>query len=144
MSVQTYRDLKVWQKSMDLVVEIYGLSKAFPKEEQFGLISQIQRAAVSIPANIAEGHGRLHRKDYLRHLSFARGSLVEAETHLQIAVRLGYVQPDKGRLVWALFQEVGRLLSGLIRSMDDTVGPQKRLRQPIERNPDPCPPTPDP
>lgn len=118
MTIQTYRDLEVWQKSMDLVVEVYRLATLFPQEEQFGLTSQIRRAAVSIPANIAEGHGRLHRGDYVRYLSIARGSLTEAETHLQIAVRLGYIKRDQAKQVWALFQEVGRLLNGLIRSLD--------------------------
>jgi four helix bundle protein len=118
MAVQTYRDLLVWQKAMDLVVEVYQLTKSFPADERFGLTTQIQRAVVSIPANIAEGYGRLHRRDYVRHLSFARGSLVEAETHLQIAVRLNYVARDEGTKVWHQFQEIGRLLSGLIRSLN--------------------------
>ena len=73
--VRSYRDLKVWEKSMDLVVESYRVSRLLPKAEMFGLISQIQRAAVSVPANIAEGHGREHMGDYLRHLSIASGSL---------------------------------------------------------------------
>ena len=118
MAIQTYRDLEVWQKSMDLVVEIYRLTTLFPPKEKFGLTNQIQRAAVSIPANIAEGHGRLHRADYVRFLSIARGSLTEAETHLQIAVRLGYLNRDQAKQVWGLFQDVGRLLNGLIRSLD--------------------------
>jgi len=128
MTIQTYRDLEVWQKSMDLVVEIYRLATLFPPKEQFGLTSQIQRAAVSIPANIAEGHGRLHRGDYVRFLSIARGSLTEAETHLQIAVRLGYLDRDRAKQVWALFQDVGRLLNGLIRSLD-TKGRRARIRK---------------
>lgn len=102
---------------MEFVVEVYRLAESFPNREQFGLTSQIQRAVVSIPSNIAEGHGRLHRKDYLRHLSFARGSLMEVETQVQIAVRLGYVERDTCRQVWQLSQEVGRLLGGLIRSL---------------------------
>ncbi|MHB1033847.1 MAG: four helix bundle protein [Pirellulales bacterium] len=118
MAVQTYRDLLVWQKAMDLVVEVYQLTKSFPADERFGLTTQIQRAVVSIPANIAEGYGRLHRRDYVRHLSFARGSLVEAETHLQIAVRLNYITRDEGARIWHQFQEIGRLLSGLIRSLN--------------------------
>lgn len=117
MAVQTYRDLEVWQRSMDLVVEFYRLSKLLPREEQFGLTSQMQRAAVAIPANIAEGHGRLHRGDHVHHLSIARGSLTELETHLQIAVRLEYLQREQGLESWRLLQEVGRLLNGLIRSL---------------------------
>lgn len=117
MGIQTYRDLEVWQKSMDAVVEIYRLTRCFPAEEQFGLTGQIRRAAVSIAANIAEGHGRLHRGEFLRQLSFARGSLTEVETHLQIAVRLDYLKREQAREVWPLLQELGRLLNGLIRSL---------------------------
>src|SRR6476661_107453 len=102
---------------MDLVVVIYRLAKSFPKDEQFGLTSQIRRAAVSIPANIAEGYGQLHRPIYLKHLSIAKGSLTEVETHLQIAVRLDYLDRDQAKSVWSLLQEVGRLLNGLIRSL---------------------------
>src|SRR6266542_2536034 len=118
MTIQTYRDLTVWQKSMDLVAEIYRLTKLFPQDELFGLTSQIRRAAVSVPANIAEGYGRIHRKEYLHHLSIARGSLMEVETHLQIAVRLSYLSREQVVPSWGLAQEVGRLLNGLIRSLE--------------------------
>ncbi|MEO6457359.1 MAG: four helix bundle protein [Chloroflexia bacterium] len=117
MVIQSYRDLLVWQKSMDLVAEIYCLAKLFPREEQFGLISQIQRAAVSVPANIARGHGRIYKADFLRHLSIARGSFSEVKTYVKIAVRLKYVEREQVKDAWALMQEVGRLLNGLIRSM---------------------------
>ncbi len=117
MTVQTYCDLEVWQRSMDLVVEVYHLAKLFP-QEVFGLTSQIRRAVVSVPANITEGYGRLHRKEYLHHLSIARGSLMEVETHLQIAVRLQYLDREQVKNTWALLQEVGRLLNGLIRSLN--------------------------
>ena len=93
--IKHYRDLLVWQKSMDLVVASYDLAKRLPHRENFGLISQIERAAVSVPANIAEGHGRKHTGDYLHHLSMARGSLLELETHILITVRLGYLQPKE-------------------------------------------------
>ena len=95
--IETYRDLKVWQKAMDLVVEIYQITKKFPKEELFSLTSQIQRAVTSVPANIAEGHGRLYRPEYIRFLSIARGSLTETETHLQIAIRLGYINQNQAK-----------------------------------------------
>jgi len=85
MSVQSYRDLQVWQKSMDLVTECYRATQQFPKTEIYGLTSQLQRAAVSVPANIAEGQGRQHTKEFIQHLSIAYGSLAELETHLQIA-----------------------------------------------------------
>jgi len=89
MVVKSYRDLQVWQKAMDLVAESYTLSAKLPKTETFGLASQIQRAAVSIPANIAEGHGREHLGDYLHHLSVANGSLMELETHFLVSQSLG-------------------------------------------------------
>lgn len=118
MKVQSYRDLMAWQKSMDLVVEIYKLSKLFPRDEQFGLISQIRRSTVSIPANIAEGQGRLHRAEFLRFLSIARGSLTETETHLLIALRLGYLNREQAKSAWALCRETGRILYGLIKSLE--------------------------
>jgi four helix bundle protein len=132
MAIQSYRDLAVWQKSMDLVVEVYRLSKLLPREEQFALASQLQRASVSIPANIAEGHGRLHRGDFYRHLSIARGSLMEVETHLQITVRLGYISETALSDVWTLLGDVGRLLNGLIRSLeniDGKLGAQHRISE---------------
>lgn len=118
MSIESYRDLLVWQKAMDLVVEIYRLTKAFPPDERFGLTIQIRRVAVSIPSNIAEGHGRLHRADFLRFLSIARGSLTELETQLQIATRLGYLDARQTEQSWDLVRHVGRALNGLIRSLN--------------------------
>src|SRR5262245_32683235 len=91
VSIQNYRDLMVWQKSMDLVEEVYRLSAGFPKHETYALSSQLQRATVSIPANIAEGHDRDSTKEYLRHVSIAVGSLAELETLVTIAKRLQYV-----------------------------------------------------
>jgi four helix bundle protein len=126
MAGQHYRELKGWQRSMDLVSEVYALTKSFPSDEVFGLTSQLRRSAVSVPANIAEGQGRLHRGDFLHHLSMARGSLSETETHLQIASRLGYVQDEAVAAIWALCQEVGRLLNGLIRSLGTERAPSHR------------------
>lgn len=120
MSVMSYRDLKVWEKAMGLVVQSYRLTKFFPKHEAFGLASQTQRAAVSVPANIAEGHGREHLGDYLRHLSVANGSLMELETDLLIAARLSYLKTDEVEPVLALASEVGRMLAGLSRSLKKT------------------------
>ena len=114
--VKQYRDLLVWQKSMDLVVESNRVAKLLPKTETFGLCAQIQRAAVSIPANIAEGHGRDHLGDYLRHLSIAKGSLTELETHFLILHRL-YKMEDELESAFALAEEVGRMLSGLSKKL---------------------------
>jgi four helix bundle protein len=118
MSVSYYKYLLVWQRGMDLVVEVYSVAKLLPKDELFALTNQIRRAAVSVPANIAEGHARLHRGDFLKHLSIARGSLSEVETHLEIACRLGYLQKTEAKTASDLIQEVGRLLNALINSLE--------------------------
>lgn len=113
MAVQNYRDLKVWQKAMELVAESYQLTKFLPKDETYGLVSPIRRAAVSVPANIAEGHRRDHLGDYLHHLSVVNGSLMELETHLLISNRLGYLSEQQLDGVLKLTSELGRMLSGL-------------------------------
>ncbi|MBI3661963.1 MAG: four helix bundle protein [Acidobacteria bacterium] len=117
-SIKSYRDLVVWQKAMDLVVESYQLAKKLPHDELYGLVSQIRRAAVSVPANIAEGHGRRRLGDYLHHLSIASGSLTELETHLLIAVRLKYLQADEIKRVWEMATEVGKMLTGLSEKLN--------------------------
>jgi four helix bundle protein len=101
---------------MELVIESYRVSKLLPKSEMFGLISQIQRAAVSIPANIAEGHGREHLGDYLHHLSIASGSLMELETHLLIVTRL-YIPTDEVKHALEMVRELDRMLSGLTKKL---------------------------
>ena len=93
--VKSYQDLIVWQKAMDLVTEIYRITKNFPKEEIYGLTNQMRRAAISIPSNIAEGHARKSRAEYIRFLSIAQGSRAELETQILIAVRLGYLADDE-------------------------------------------------
>jgi four helix bundle protein len=117
VAIKSYRDLLVWQKSMDLVAESYMLSARLPKTETYGLASQIQRAAVSIPANIAEGHGREHLGDYVHHLSVANGSLMELETHLLLCARLSYIPPNEVEGLLERTGEVSRMLSGLTRSL---------------------------
>jgi four helix bundle protein len=114
--MQGHKDLLVWQKAMDLVTAIYRITRAFPKEEQYGLTSQIQRAAVSIPSNIAEGHALKQTLAYLRHLAIASGSLAELQTQLEIADRLGHLKPEN-RKVLGQADEVGRMLAGLRRSL---------------------------
>ena len=115
-----HRDLVVWQKAMDLVVECYRISDRFPRSEDFGLRLQLRRAAVSVPANIAEGRGRTGVGEYLHHLSIAHGSLKELETHLEISQRLGYLTPGVLADVQGRLDEVGRLLGGLIRKLRAT------------------------
>jgi four helix bundle protein len=117
MSIKSYRDLRVWQKAMDLVVESYKVVSLLPKNEVYSLATQIQRAAVSIPANIAEGHGREHLGDYLHHLSCANGSLMELETHFLIAGRLSYITEERLKSVFQNSAELGRMLSGLISKL---------------------------
>jgi four helix bundle protein len=117
MSIKSYRDLKVWQKAMDLVVESYKILNLLPKNEVYSLATQIQRAAVSIPANIAEGHGREHLGDYLHHLSCANGSLMELETHFLIARKLSYITEEQLKSVLWNSAELGRMLAGLISKL---------------------------
>ena len=117
MSTSSYRKLDVWQKAMDLLVECYRTSKEFPREELYGLTSQLQRAAVSVPANIAEGQGREHRKEFLHHLSIAHGSVAELETHLQIAERLGYLYSGEVQSLLTRSEEIGRMINGLRKSL---------------------------
>ena len=117
MKINSYRDLKVWQKAMDLVELSDKLSWGLPKEELYGLTSQIRRASVSIPANIPEGKGRKHIKEYVHHLSIANGSLMELETHWLIAIRLGYVEEKKTENLMSLAAEIGRMLQGLMNKL---------------------------
>ena len=115
--IRSHRDLLVWQKAMDLVVSVYRATENFPKTETYGLSSQIRRAVTSIPANIAEGQGRRLMKEFVYFLSNGRGSLLELDTHLEAASRLGFLDPaDHGKLRIQL-DEVGRMLNGLMRSL---------------------------
>jgi four helix bundle protein len=117
MGIRSYRDLLVWQRAMDLVVESYRVGRMLPKAELYGLTGQLQRAAVSVAANIAEGHGREHLGDYLHHLSIATGSIMELETHLLIAQRLSYVTDADIKPALETSAEVSRMLSGLTRRL---------------------------
>jgi len=113
-----YSELQVWEKAMELVTHVYQLTRGFPVEEKFGLISQLQRAAVSIPANIAEGHGRKSTGAYLNHISIANGSLMEVETLIQIASRLGFLTQQQVMDTLSRADEIGKMLSGLHRSLN--------------------------
>jgi four helix bundle protein len=117
MKVRHYQELIAWQKAMDLVEEVYISTKGFPREEVYGLTSQLRRAAVSIPSNIAEGQGRRTTADFMRHLSIAYGSLLELETQVLIATRLSYLAQEKGNDVIDKAGEVGRILNGLMSSL---------------------------
>jgi four helix bundle protein len=117
VAIKTFRDLIVWQKSMQLVMSVYHVSEHLPAVEKFGLGSQLRRSAVSVPANIAEGHERHSRGDFRRHVSIASGSLAELETHLEIGRRLGYVETASLEEAQLLTTEVGRMLSTLLRRL---------------------------
>jgi four helix bundle protein len=131
MPAKSYRDLDVWQRAMELVEAVYRLSAKLPSSEQYGLRAQMQRAAVSVPANIAEGYGRTHRGDYLHHLSIAKGSLAEAETHLLLAVRLKLLNRSDAIEAWRLSQKVCQMLTKLVRALR----PDARNPKPETRNP---------
>lgn len=110
----------VWRKAMDLVVEIYRLSQTFPSAEKYGLAAQMQRAAVSIPSNIAEGHARKSSGAFINHLSIAAGSLAELETQLMLAERLEFCPVEVSRSLLTCTDEIGRMLSGLKTSLTNS------------------------
>ena len=118
MAVQSYRQLVVWQKAMELVKLVYDLTRKFPKEELFGLTLQIRKAVVSVPSNIAEGQGRRSTREFTRHLSIAYGSLVETETQGMIAEMQLYITPDECAELLFRTAEVGKLVNGLSNSLE--------------------------
>ena len=118
--INSYRDLLVWQQAMDLAVEIYRVTRAWPKEELYGLASQVRRAASSVPANIAEGFGRESRASYQQFLRIAQGSLKETETHLLIAQRVGLAGDDMVQPLLVMCESIGKLLRLLIRKLSET------------------------
>jgi four helix bundle protein len=109
----SYRDLNVWQLAMDIVIDIYRVTTAFPAEEKFGLIAQLRRAAVSVPSNIAEGHNRLGRAEFRRFVSIARGSVAEVETQIAVAVALGFINADVSASLSARLDRLSKMLFGL-------------------------------
>ena len=115
-----FRELVAWQQSMDLVLEVYDGTRSFPKEELYGLTSQIRRSAVSIPSNIAEGQGRRSDGEFLQFLGTARGSLLELETQLLIASRLGYLPAPRSDSLLARIAELGRVLNGFMSALQRT------------------------
>jgi four helix bundle protein len=117
MPVRSYRDLVAWQKAMELVVSVYACTQTFPKVETYGLISQMRRAAVSVPSNIAEGHARISIGEFRQFLGHALGSLVEIETQILIGERPSYLDAEKSTGLLARTSELGKILSGLLRSM---------------------------
>ncbi len=122
-TIETFRDLDAWKVAMDLAEASYRFTRSFPREETFGLTSQIRRAATSIPANIAEGFGRETRAEFVRGLRIAQGSLKELETHVEISHRVGLASAGSEQEVQELADRAGRLLRALIRSLN---GPRPR------------------
>jgi four helix bundle protein len=115
--MQSYKELLAWQQSMELVSSIYRATKLFPREEVYGLTSQLRRSAVSVPSNIAEGQGRATRGEFLQFLGHARGSLFEVETQLILAGELGYLQSSDATQLLSKMTRVAQLLNGLISSL---------------------------
>ena len=115
--MQSFRDLRVWQSGMELVVAVYELTRALPKSEVYGLSSQLQRAAVSVPANIAEGHTRQNLREYLQFFSIARASLAQVETYLDLVPLLGYAPPEQTQALLDLAASVSRQLIALRDSL---------------------------
>ena len=128
--LKNYRELKVWQKAYKLCVDIYKITKSFPKEERYGLTSQIRRAAVSVPSNIAEGYGRKTTPEYIQSLYIAYGSHCELETQIMLSKDLGYIKPDDFRTLQQDIEEVERMLKALIKSLQN-----KHLNPPALRPP---------
>ena len=110
----------VWQKSIQMVTEVYSITKSFPKEELYGLVSQIRRSSVSIPSNIAEGYGRRSTNEYLRFLQISIGSLYELQTQLEISLSLDYISKQIFEKVYEQTREIERMLSSLINKVDKT------------------------
>lgn len=120
MSYQRYTELEVWKKARTFASAIYQLTSSFPKEEQFGLLSQLRRCAVSIPSNIAEGCGRQHKKETIQFLSIARGSLFEIETQLYISKDLSFINDKQLHECLEDIENLGKLINGFIRYYNST------------------------
>ena len=116
--IKSHRDLIAWQKAIDMTVSVYEVTKSFPREELYGLTSQIRRSASSIAANIAEGQGRRLAREFHQFLGNARGSLLELDTHIELAFRVGYIDEKQHIYLREKINEVGRILNGLMRSID--------------------------
>ena len=117
--INSYRDLLVWQRAMDLAVMCYSLTRAFPREEAFGLTSQIRRSSASVAANIAEGHGRENSGSFVQFLRVAQGSLKETETHLLLSQRVGLLPASQAAEAMKTCDEIGKMLRSLIRAVQD-------------------------
>jgi len=118
--IRSYRDLRVWQEGISLAETCYRLTKRFPKDELFGMTSQIRRAACSVPANIAEGYGRDNKGDYIQFLRISQGSLKELETHLTLCARVGTLAEPEAQSTLERCERLGKMLHRLIRSLQSS------------------------
>lgn len=116
-AIQSHRQLVIWQRAIELCTAVFALTRSFPRDELFGLNSQIRRAAVSVPSNIAEGYGRLSREQYKHFLGIAQGSNLEVQTQLEIARQLGFGSPDAIDKTEALSFEVGKMLTVILKKL---------------------------
>ena len=119
--MQGFRELRVWHSAMEFAKTAYRLTRTFPRSEMYGLTSQLQRAAVSVPANIAEGNARRHTREYLQHVSIARGSLAEVETYIELAVRFAYISTEQAAAALEQLQSIGRQLTALRNTLAEQV-----------------------
>ena len=116
--IKSHKDLLAWQKAMELVELVYDLTRAFPREELFGLATSLRRAAVSIPSKIADGHERDNTREFIHYLSVARGALSEVETQIEIAKRLAYIDDEQQARFNQLVSDTGKIINGLMNSME--------------------------
>jgi four helix bundle protein len=130
--IQSYRDLRVWQLGMDLAAEAYRVTKGWPREELFGLTSQVRRSASSVPANVAEGFGREASGSFAQFLRNAQGSLKEFETHVLLAVRVGLLEAELADELLRQSDDLGRMLGALIRKV--AADPSRRLKQAVKKS----------
>ncbi len=134
-AVKFYRDLIVWQKAMDLVMMVYRITKDFPKDERFGLITQVRRASVSIVSNIAEGHARESSGEYRHFLSYSRASLAEVETQLLIAQRLEYVKEEELTQTYDLLIEINKMINAIMKKLSTKYTSKSRPPRPSPPHP---------
>jgi len=117
MGIETYRDLDIWKKGIEVVKDIYELTEKFPKQETYGLVSQMRRSAISIPSNVAEGFKRYHNKEYKHFLHMSLGSCAELETQITIAKELKYIQENEEAILLEKLDHIGRMISNLLKKL---------------------------
>jgi four helix bundle protein len=129
IKVVSYRDLEVWQVSIELAVLIHRMTRTFPKDEMYGLTNQLRRAGYSISSNIAEGFGREHTHEYLHFLAIAKGSLYETETQIVIASKVEYLKREDAKKLWEMTQRIGMMLTKLQQSLKTKIRPTRKYKK---------------